>query len=218
MKKGVFISFEGIEGSGKTTHCQKVIPYLEKKGFQVVHIHEPGGTEIGEQLRSMLLSGDNEKMCDRTELLLVLASRSQVVAEVIAPALKAGKAVVCDRYIDSTVAYQAYGRGIDEKTVRNLNQFVTRGLYPDLTIILDIEAPTGLRRTKDRQDRNTLDRIERAPLGFHQRIREGYLALARNESNRVRLIECDKDIKKTERAVKRQIGIFLNKRKASEEK
>ena len=214
MAKGIFITVEGVEGSGKTTHCEKICAYLEKKGFEVVHVHEPGGTRIGEQVRDILLSSGNEEMIDRTELFLFMASRAQLVEEVIRPAVHAGKIVVCDRYIDSTIAYQGYGRGVDETLIRSLNRFTIGNVEPALTIILDVDTPVGLRRAKKRLGGGKPDRIEKGKLGFHQRVRQGYLALARTEHGRVRVVDADRDIRKTERAIKRHIDNFLERRKA----
>ncbi len=218
MSKGILVTFEGVEGSGKSTHCERICAYLEKKGFEVVHVHEPGGTRIGQQVRNILLSGENEEMVDRTELFLFMASRSQIVGELIRPALNAGKVVVCDRYIDSTVTYQGYGRGIDEKFIKVLNKFAVGEVVPDLTIVLDVETPIGLKRAKKRLSGEKPDRIEKLKLSFHQRIREGYLALARAEPGRVRIVDVDRDIKKTERAVKKCVDRFLQKRKPMKEK
>ena len=211
MAEGVFITVEGMEGSGKTTHCEKICAYLERKGFEVVHVHEPGGTRIGEQVRDILLSPGNEEMIDRAELFLFMASRAQLVEEVIRPAVKAGKIVVCDRYIDSTVAYQGYGRGVDETLIRSLNKFTIGNVEPDLTIILDLDTPIGLRRAKKRLSGGKPDRIEKRKLGFHQRVRQGYQAIARTEHVRVRVVDADRDVRKTERAIKRHIDNFLTK-------
>jgi len=212
MPRGLLITFEGVEGSGKSTHCEKICSYLEKKGVEFVHVHEPGGTRIGEQIRNILLSDKNEEMVDRTELFLFLASRCQVVEELMKTALNEGKVVICDRYTDSTVAYQGYGRGMDEKFIRSLNRFVVGDLVPDLTIVLDVETPIGLKRAKKRADGRKLDRIEKTKLSFHQRIRQGYLGLARVEPERVRIVDVDRDMKKTERAVRRCVDKFLEQK------
>ena len=211
MARGIFITVEGMEGSGKTTHCEKISAYLEKKGLEVIRVHEPGGTRIGEQVRNILLSAGNEEMIDRTELFLFLASRSQLVEEVIRPSMAAGKVIVCDRYIDSTVAYQGYGRGVDEKFIRLLNKFVVGNVKPDLTIILDVDAPIGLRRARKRLGEKEPDRIEKATLSFHQRVRQGYLSLLRTEHERIRIVDAGRDVKKTERSIKRHIDNFLEK-------
>ena len=214
MSNGIFFTVEGVEGGGKTTHCEWISAYLEKKGLEVIRVHEPGGTRIGEEIRSLLLSGGDEEMVDRAELFLFMASRSQLVEEVIRPALKEGKVVVCDRYIDSSIAYQGYGRGVDEKFIRLLNGFAVGSVLPDLTIVLDVETPVGLRRAKKRLNGKTPDRFEKRNLGFHQRVRQGYFALARTEPERIKIVDADMDIKKTERAVRRCVDSFLAKRKA----
>ncbi len=218
MQEGILITFEGVEGSGKSTHCERICAYFEKKGFEVVRVHEPGGTKIGEQLRSILLSDENDDIVDGTELFLFLASRCQVVEKLIRPALNSGKVVVCDRYIDSSLAYQGYGRGISDEFIRSLNKFAVRNVVPDLTIVLDLNTPIGLKRVKKRLDGKQPDRIERSKLGFHQRIREGYMAIARAEPERIRIVDVDRDLRKTERAVKRLVDKFLQRRKELKEK
>ena len=211
MARGIFITVEGMEGSGKTTHCEKISEYLEKKGFEVIRIHEPGGTRIGEQVRNILLSAGNEEMIDKTELFLFLASRSQLVEEVIKPAIAAGKIIVCDRYIDSTIAYQGYGRGVDEKFIRLLNKFVAGNVQPDLTIILDVDAPIGLKRARKRLGEKEPDRIEKGTLSFHQRVRQGYLSLSRTEHGRVRIVDAARAMKNIEISIKKHIDKFLEK-------
>ncbi len=213
MAKGMLLTFEGGEGSGKTTLCEIITQYLEKKGRTVVRVHEPGGTNLGEEIKKMLLEERGYDLNPKAELFLFLASRAQLVEEVIRPALAEGKAVVCDRYIDSTVAYQAYGRGIDETTAKNLNSFTVGSLEPDLTIVLDVETPTGLKRAREREKLNgrDSDRIEKAMLGFHQRVRQGYLSLVRAEPARIKMVNAENDMKKTERAVKRHVDNFLSK-------
>ncbi len=209
----MLITFEGGEGSGKTTLCDKMAEYLEKKGGGVLKVHEPGGTKLGEEIKKLLLEDGGYELNPKAELFLFLASRAQLVEEVIRPALGKGKFVLCDRYIDSTVAYQAYGRGVDENTARDLNKFTVGTLEPDLTIVLDVETPVGLKRAREREKLNGRegDRIEKAMLGFHQRVRQGYLSLVRAEPARIKMVNGEDDMKKIERSVKRHIENCLSK-------
>ncbi len=213
MAKGILITFEGGEGSGKTTLCEKMVEHLEKKGRGVIRLHEPGGTKLGDEIKKMLLEDRGYELTPKSELFLFLASRAQLVEEVIRPAVSAGKIVLCDRYIDSTVAYQAYGRGIEEDIAKKLNKFAVGSLEPDLTIVLDVETPIGLKRAKERGKTSgkDIDRIEKAQLGFHQRVRQGYLSLVRAEPSRIKMVNGEDDIKKIERAVKRHIDGFISK-------
>ncbi|MFW5696370.1 MAG: dTMP kinase [Phototrophicaceae bacterium] len=172
----MFITFEGIEGSGKTTQARLTADYLRHHGHNVLLTREPGGTPIGDQIRGILLDNmDNVDMHDRTELLLFCASRAQLVSEVIAPHLEQGGVVICDRYIDSTMAYQGYGHGLNLKFLRQLNSFATNGLTPDLTVFLDITPEKALRRraagTLFGEEWNRLDDMA---LAFHQRVYKGY--------------------------------------------
>lgn len=209
----MLITFEGGEGSGKTTLCDKMAEYLEKKGRGVLKVHEPGGTKLGEEIKKLLLEDGGYELNPKAELFLFLASRSQLVEEVIRPALGKGRFVLCDRYIDSTVAYQAYGRGVDENTARDLNKFTVGTLEPDLTIVLDVETPVGLKRAREREKLNGRegDRIEKAMLGFHQRVRQGYLSLIRAEPKRIKMVNGEDDMKKIERSVKRHIENCLSR-------
>ncbi len=209
MADGFFFTFEGGEGSGKTTICNRTAGYLRGKKYDVLSLHEPGGTAIGEEIKKLLLEDRGFELSRKTELFLFLASRAQLVEEVLKPALKEGKVVLCDRYIDSTVAYQAYGRGLDEKQAKQLNEFACGGLKPDLTIILDVETPLGLKRAREREKEKQADRIEGAVLGFHERVRQGYFALARSEPARIKMINGEEDIKTIEKNVRRYINVIL---------
>lgn len=173
----LFIVFEGGEGSGKTTQANMLRRQLLKLGLPVVLTREPGGTRLGTSLRRWLKWGDG--ITAQTELLFLLAARSQLVAEVIRPALGKGVIVICDRYAHSTVAYQGYGRGMDSKLLDKLNDFVTQGLLPDLVVLLDVDPGEGLGRL-----RGGRDRFEREGISFHQRVREGYLKMAAAERER----------------------------------
>lgn len=181
---GVFISLEGIEGAGKTTLIQKMIAYFEKAGKEVLLTREPGGSELGQKLRQIILNAE-EKICPAAELFLFLADRAEHVQSCIKPVLAQGKIVLCDRFIDSTVAYQGYGRGMDIKELQMLNDLAAHGLKPDLTIILDLAPEIGLARANARNKELNLTikegRFEAEALEFHQKIRAGFLALSKQE-------------------------------------
>jgi dTMP kinase len=174
----MFITFEGPDGSGKSTQICLLAEYLRKQGSPVFQTREPGGTPIGDQIRTVLHDLKNEGMHPHTEILLYAASRAQLVAQEIRPRLAAGEIVICDRYADSTLAYQGYGHGLDLDTLRVILRFATGGLQPDLTLYLDITAEEGLkRRERAAQDGAEWNRLDAQPLDFHRRVRDGYLAL-----------------------------------------
>lgn len=181
---GLFISLEGIEGAGKTTLIQKMVAYFEHCGKEVLLTREPGGSGLGKKLRSIILNAE-EKICPTAELLLFLADRAEHAETCIAPALAQGKIVLCDRFIDSTVAYQGYGRGMDIERLNMLNAIATKGLKPDLTILLDLDPEVGLARATARNSAQNLTvsegRFEAESLEFHQKIRAGFLAVSRRE-------------------------------------
>lgn len=184
-----FISFEGIEGSGKTTHARHLAEYLTKRGHVVVLTEEPGGTDMGRRIRQLLLD-PRHRMDAMTELLLYYASRAQHVREIIYPALLANKIVITDRFMDSTVAYQGYARGIDLSVISTLNEIVAPGLKPTLTFLLDLDVEEGLRRNRRalKEDRFELETTE-----FHTSVREGFLKIAETDSNRVKLIDASRE-------------------------
>ena len=181
-----FITFEGSEGSGKSTQAALVYNYLRQQGRPVLNIREPGGVKISEAVRKILLDVENKTMTGECETLLYMAARAQLVSEVITPALKKGMVVLCDRFLDSTVAYQGYGNGGNIKFIKTLGKFVTHGIAPDLTLLFDIDTKQGLARTN-----RVKDRIERRSLEYHGRVRRGYLTLARQESKRIKVINVD---------------------------
>jgi len=191
FKKGIFISFEGIEGSGKTKQSRLLYEYLRKSGYKVILTREPGGTQIGLKIRDLLLSVENRKMTPVSELLLYNASRAQHIKEVILPALKKGFIVITDRFIDSTKAYQGYGRGIDLKLIEFLEKIVTEDIRPDLTLLLDLDVKIGLKRNRGI---NKTDRLELEDVKFHKRVREGYLKIAAKELERIKLIDATDSI------------------------
>ncbi|MCM8766303.1 MAG: dTMP kinase [Candidatus Omnitrophica bacterium] len=205
MRKGFFITFEGSEGSGKSTHAKRLCNFLRRKGYAVVLLREPGGTRISEAIRNILLDTKNKKIEVKTEALLYLAARAQLVKEKIIPALREGKVVILDRFQDSTLAYQGYGGGLNLSFLKKLGDFVTEGLAPDLTFLLDINIREGLRRS------GTSDRIEKKPLSFHRRVRAGYLALARKNPRRFFIIEAEKDISLIREEIEKNVLALLAK-------
>ncbi len=186
----MFITFEGPEGSGKSTQLPRLAQFLEDSSLQVVKTREPGGTKIGDQIREVLVRMDNTELHPRTEILLFLAARAQLVEELIIPSLQQGKIILCDRYGDSTLAYQGYGHGLDLETLRAMLQFATGGLKPDLTILLDVDVFTGLKRKKIKEEWNRLDAFE---LSFHERVRAGYKILAEQEPERWKIVDATQD-------------------------
>jgi len=186
----MFITLEGPDGSGKTTQVQPLVDFLQSRGCDVLATREPGGTAIGDQVRSILMNLNNQSMLPRTEILLFCASRAQLVEEVIRPKLEKGGIVLCDRFADSTLAYQGYGHGYDREFLHRLLNFATGGLWPDLTLYLDVDAEVGLRRRqKNGGEWNRLDAYE---LAFHQRVRAGYLEMARQEPGRWVVVEASR--------------------------
>jgi len=186
----MFITLEGPDGSGKTTQAQLLAEWLRQEGYDVVLTREPGGTEIGEQVRAVLHNPCNTAMDARAEILLYSASRAQHVAQLIRPALVAGKIVISDRYADSTLAYQGYGRGLDLEMLRAITAFATGGLMPDLTLCLDIAPEAGLQRRRSGQ--GEWNRLDAETLEFHRRVRAGYLELAGQEPTRWVIIDADR--------------------------
>ncbi|HUW62759.1 MAG TPA: dTMP kinase [Candidatus Bathyarchaeia archaeon] len=184
--KGFFITFEGVEGCGKTTQIRRLHQHLVHLGHDVVVTREPGGTPVAEAIRSILLDCTHAGMRPMTELLLYAAARAQHVAELIAPALQAGKTVLCDRFADSTTAYQGAGRGVEPETVALVHRLAAAGVWPDITIVLDVPPEIGLARANAACGP---DRIEQESIEFHRRVREGFLALARQDPHRVIVID-----------------------------
>ncbi len=184
--KGLFITFEGVEGSGKTTQISRLAEWLEHRGRIVLRTREPGGTPAGEQIRQVLLDHRNMALTAHTEAFLVLAARAQHLHEVIRPALAQGAIVLCDRFADSTLAYQGYGRGLNVASLRRLNRLATQGLEADLTILFDVPVATGLARRRNHRHNNRLDLESDA---FHMRIRKGFLRLARREPDRIKVVD-----------------------------
>lgn len=202
MKKGLFITFEGADGCGKTTQLNLLKDYLEKKGYKVLVTREPGAKGLGEKLREILLNYDGD-VSDRCESFLFLADRAQHVDTIINPAINKGKIVLCDRHTDSTVAYQGYGRGIDINMIKMLNNIAVNGTKPDLTLIFDVDIETSMQRVG-----KTKDRMESAGTEFFNRVRQGYLEIAKEEPDRVKVINSAKPIDEVFDEVKRIFEIL----------
>ncbi len=184
--RGKFITLEGAEGAGKSTQSALIMDYFKKRKIPAVLLREPGGVKISEKIRALLLDVNNAKMSDECETLLYMAARAQLVKEVLMPTLKKGTHVICDRFLDSTVAYQGAGNGVDTKTIENIGLFATEGLKPDLTLLFDIDVSKGLSRTNAQKDR-----IEQRTIEYHERVRLGYLEIAKREPKRVKVIKVD---------------------------
>ncbi len=202
--KGKFITFEGSEGCGKSTQSKLLYQYLKRKGFKVVYLREPGGTRVSEKLRKILLDHKNDSMASMAEMLLYMAARAQVVNEIIAPALKKGKVIICDRFLDSTIAYQGYGLGIDIKFIKDVGEFAASGIKPGLTIFLNLPLRKGLRHR-----RHTKDRIEKRSLVYHSRVLGGYFKLASLEPDRIKIVKVDKDKNETQSEIRQLVDKFL---------
>ena len=194
MKKGLIISFEGPDGAGKTTVINRLLPILsEKLNRSIVSTREPGGVDIAERIRDVILDVNHTSMDDKPELLLYMAARRQHFVEKVLPALKSGKLVLIDRFIDSSVAYQGSGRGLDKQVISWLNDFATDSRKPDLTLYFDIDSETGLARIAKNAERE-INRLDLEKLEMHQRVRQGYLELAELEKSRVVTIDASQDL------------------------
>jgi dTMP kinase len=204
----LFVTFEGIEGSGKSTHLRHLAAHLRAAGRDVVETREPGGTRAGEAIRRLLLGRDAVPLTAETELLLYCADRAQHIAELIRPALAAGRVVLCDRFSDSTIAYQGNGRGLDLETVRALDAHARRGLRPGLTFLLDCPAEEGLARVRRRSgaEAGPGDRFEREAMPFHERVRAGFLALAAAEPDRFCVLDAARSVEQVRARVIAEAG------------
>ena len=204
MTNGFFITFEGIEGSGKTTQINLLAEHLKNKGYDVLVSREPGGTPLGEKIRHLLLDPQYDSMDYRTEILLYAADRAQHVKEKIKPALKKGKIVISDRFADSNLAYQAAGRGLDYEIVYQINDWVIDSTWPDLTFILDIDIKEGLKRARAQSFDAEGDRLEREVDDFHQRVRDAYLKMA--EKERFVLVNAGESVEKVQKNIENIIS------------
>lgn len=199
----MFITFEGPEGSGKSTQVRLLAGYLRDLGLAVEDTREPGGTSIGDQIRDVVHDTANTAMSPTAEMLLYSASRAQLIAEVINPALSSGKIILCDRYADSTMAYQGYGRGLDREMLTTLTKIATGGLVPDLTLLLDLDVGRGLSRRRNQGDE--MNRLDLEAIAFHERVRAGYLALAAAEPERWVIVSADRSVAKVAADIRQQV-------------
>ena len=203
MKKGLFITFEGTDGCGKTTQIELLKRYLEEKGYKVVLTREPGAKGLGEKLREILLNYDGD-VSSNCESFLFLADRAQHIDMLIKPAIERGEVVLCDRHTDSTVAYQGYGRGLELNQIKMLNDIATNGVKPDMTFVFDIDIETAQKRVG-----KTKDRMESAGIEFFKRVRQGYLEIAKSESERVKVLDATQTIETIANQVKEYIDTKL---------
>ncbi len=201
---GLFISFEGCEGCGKSTQAKRLAAELQRQGYPVTRTYEPGGTPLGAQLRRYLKRASDSTISPEAELLLFTAARSQLTRDIILPALEQGHIVICDRYSDSTVAYQGYGRGLSLDTIAVVNQLATNGLRPDLVLLLDMDPFCALQRKKMPRDR-----FEHEVLDFHQRVRNGYLRLAREDPSRWVVLDASHSFPGTARTIQQVVSSLV---------
>lgn len=209
MNVGYFITFEGVEGCGKTTQIKLLSEFLTTHGMQTVLTREPGGCPIADKIRTILLDADNRALSPLAELMLYAAARTQHVTEVISPALETGKIVLCDRFCDATVAYQSFGRGIERSIIDSLNQQACQGVSPDLTVLVDCDPKLGLERARKRIETSSGPREERfelEALTFHQRVRAGYQQLAIDDPDRFLIIDGSGTIEEIFAAISTQVS------------
>ena len=203
MKRGLFITFEGADGCGKTTQLKLLAEYLMMRGYDVVITREPGAKGLGEKIREILLNYDGD-VSDRCESFLFLADRAQHIDMIVNPAVETGKIVLCDRHTDSSVAYQGYGRGLPVERIKMLNELAVNGRHPDLTIVFDIDVETSMSRVGDEKDR-----LESAGMEFFNRVRNGYLEIAKQEPQRVKVLNAAKSIEEIQKDVKKLVENLL---------
>jgi len=209
----MFITIEGIEGSGKTTQIPHIVQYMSKKGYDCMVTREPGGTKIGEKIRGIVLDPESRGMAPVAELLLYMADRAQHIQTVITPMLDAGKTVLCDRYFDATLVYQGFARGMDMDLISHLHQTLMGGLKPDVTLLLDLPVQLGLSRAW-KQIKNGLrsgieTRFEEEKFAFHERIRAGYLALAQREKERIQVVNASGDEKQVFQEIVKVLSLYI---------
>jgi dTMP kinase len=211
--KGLFITLEGPDGSGKTTQVAKIADYLRQNEIDFVQTREPGGTRISDKIRTIILDPDHQEMHDLTEVLLYAASRAQHVHEKIIPALKAGKVVLCDRFVDASLAYQGFGLGVGEDPVLQVNNIATSGLVPERSYFIDVSPEVGRERMKARYGDAGLDRIEQKDFTYHERVREGFRYLLESNSERILRINGEQDPEKVFQVITKDLEMLLAKHK-----
>ncbi len=205
LKRSLFITFEGIEGCGKSTQSKLLYDYLRRRGYDCVYTREPGGTQLGEKIRETLLHSKNIEISNLAEVFLFEAARAQIVREIIAPALNKNQIVICDRFYDATTAYQGFAGGIPLDVIKSLNMAATGGLKPDLTMLLDIDTPTGLKKAK----KKGRDRMEAKAIAYHKKVRAGYLKLAEKEPGRIKIVKVEADLNKTQEKIRDLVSCRL---------
>ncbi len=210
MNRGAFLTVEGSDGAGKTTQLEFIHSWLTSKKIEVVRTREPGGTQVGEKLRNLLLDQTDLAISNETELLMIFAARQQHLQELILPALEGGKWVLCDRFTDATYAYQGAGRGVDETRIAILEQWVQKGMQPDLTLILDVDVSVGQERSANRGNRP--DRFERESREFKQAVRSCYLDRSERETKRIRVVNASGSIESVQQAIVRELKAFIRQR------
>lgn len=211
MKRGVFITVEGPEGAGKTTVLAKVGEQLEKEGYSIVLTREPGGIPIAEQIRQVILNPDHTEMDSRTEALLYAAARRQHLMEKVVPALNKGCIVLCDRFVDSSLAYQGYARGLGIEEVREINRFAIQDTMPELTLFFMIDPEIGLKRIENHKSRE-INRLDLEKLNFHQKVYEGYQLLVKNEPDRIKVIDANQSFEEVYQETLQQIRTYIDRR------
>ncbi len=209
LARGIFITFEGCEGCGKSTQSKLLYDYLKMHSYDCVYTREPGGTSLGDHIRHILLHASDIKITDIAELFLFEASRAQIVSEVIKPNLEKKRIVICDRFGDATVAYQGYGGLLHIKLIKRLNNLAAGGLKPDLTILLDVDTAIGLRRARSKG----VDRMEKKDVAYHRRVRSGYLKLAKENPSRIKVIKVSGGIKVIQDIVRDEVGRVIQRYK-----
>ena len=207
--KGLFITVEGTDGSGKSTQIELLMDYLKAKGLEIVYTREPGGTEISEKIREIILDINNIKMTGTTEALLYAAARSQHVEEKIIPAINEGKVVICDRFVDSSIAYQGAARGLGSDMIMGVNSFALHGIMPDMTLFFDLSPQKGILRKKNQKE---LDRLETEKLDFHMKVYEGYKALCEKYPERIKAVNADNSIEAVHKEVVEAIDKLLKEK------
>ena len=206
MKKGLFITIEGMDGSGKTTQINMIRDYISDKGYNVILAREPGGTKISEKIRDIILDSANVTMASTTEMLLYASARAQLVAEIIKPAVENGSVVVCDRFIDSSFAYQGFGRGIDIDTIADVNRAAMDGMMPDMTFFIDISPEIALKR---RMASSMTDRIEKECMEFHMKAYKGYKKLAHLYPERIKTIDGNRTVEEISQEIRKWLDTVV---------
>lgn len=206
---GLFITMEGTDGAGKTTQINMLRDYLLDKGYNVVCTREPGGTDIGEKIREIILDKNNEKMCNMTEALLYAAARAQHINEVIQPVLNDGGVVISDRFLDSNLVYQGFARSMGERLIKNINKYAVGDLEPDITFFLKLKPEDGIKRKKEQTE---LDRMELESFNFHQRVYDGYVSLSRKNKDRIKTVDATRSVEDIHRIIVHLVEKFIESR------